>query len=87
MGDVLGKLDTTHELEGKLRASARNVTMRTEEHRLKLMLLQDATLITVNVVSPMGGNLKESLHAMHMRVTAVVTHGICHGAATALAAA
>ena len=35
----------------------------------------------------MGANLEESLHALPTQVTAVVTHGVRHGATMALAAA
>jgi hypothetical protein len=89
LGDIQGKLDTAHELEGKWSALVRDAAIRTEERRLELVVLQDATLAAVNAVSPVGANLdlEESLCALPTRVVVVITHGIRHGAATALAAA
>ena len=63
----------------------RDVAIRTEERRLELDVLQDATLAAVNQVSPVGANLEESLHTLFMRVMVVVTNGVCHGTAMALA--
>ena len=85
MGDAQGELDTAHELEGKWRALAHDAAIRTEEPRLELDVIQDAALAAVNAVSPMGANLEESFRALPTRVKAVVTHGIYHGAAMALA--
>ena len=85
MGDAQGELDTAHELEGKRRALAHDAAIRTEEPRLELDVIQDAALAAVNAVSPMGANLEESFRALPTRVKAVVTHGVRHGAAMALA--
>ena len=77
----------TRELQGKWLTLARDAMIRTEEHRLELDKLQDTTLTTINAVSPMGAKLEESLRALPIWVMAVVTHGVCHGVAMALAAA
>jgi hypothetical protein len=87
LGNVQDELDTVRELEGKWHALAREAAIRTEEHRLELDVLKDVPLVTVNAVSSMGPNLEESLHALPTWVAAEVTHGVRHGAATALAAA
>jgi hypothetical protein len=62
------------------------MVIRTEEGYLELDVLQDAALTVVNMMSPMGANFKESLHALPMQVAVVVTHGIHQGATMALAA-
>ena len=64
---------------------ARDTAIYTEECCLELYMLQDAALAAINAVSPMGANLEESLYAMPTQVVMVVTHGVHHGAATALA--
>jgi hypothetical protein len=65
----------------------RDAVIRTEERCLELDMLQDVALAVINVMSPIGANFEESLHALPMQVTMVVTHGVYHGAAMALAAA
>ena len=66
---------------------ARDAAICTEERRLELDVLQDMALAAINSVSPVGANLEEGLHALPTQVTAVVTHGVRHGATMALAAA
>ena len=81
-----GELDTACELDGKWCALARDAVIYMEERCLELDVLQDMALTAVNAVSPVGANLKESLHALPTWVMVVVTHVIRHGAAMALAA-
>ena len=70
-----------------MHALAHDMEIRTEERHLEVDVLQDAALAAINTVSPVGANLEERLHALPMRIVVVVTHGVCHGVAMALAAA
>jgi len=86
-GNVQGELDTVHELEGQWHALACDAVIHTEERHLELDVLKDAALAAIDTVSPMATNLEESLRALPMRVMVVLTHGVRHGASTALATA
>ena len=54
------------ELEGKWRALVHDTSIRTEDCRLELVVLQDVALTTINAVSRVGANLdlEESLRTL-----------------------